>query len=253
MSEFLFFFMILFLAFILETLDSSLGQGYGTLGSPILIMLGFDPKVVVPAILISQAIGGLSAAILHHHFHNVNFSTYNTEDFKKVYWIVGCGLMGVCAASILGSVISKDILSGYIGCLVLVIGIFILSGMTISFSWWKFTILGLVSAFNKGLSGGGYGPLIAGGQVVIGVPGKAAIGITDLAELPICLAGFLVWILRGGPFDLSLVIPLCIGACLAPILGAWITYKLTMPNIRVILGSVLVILGILCLAKLLNP
>lgn len=253
MSEILSFCTILILAFILETLDSSLGQGYGTLGSPILILLGFEPQIIVPAILLSQACGGFSAAFFHHHFHNANFKDLKGDDFKKVYLIVSCGLIGVCVASFIGFSIPKYVLSLYIGILVLAIGLLILANITIFFSWPKFILLGLISAFNKGISGGGYGPLVAGGQILIGVPSKSAVAITDMAEVPICLAGFVIWSFKEQTLPMSLVIPLCLGATLAPMLGAWLTYRLTLPNFRRILGSVLVLLGILCIAKLLNP
>lgn len=50
--------LVALLAFLFELWDSRLEQGYGTLGIPTLILLGFDPKVVVPTILLSQAIEG---------------------------------------------------------------------------------------------------------------------------------------------------------------------------------------------------
>ena len=75
---------------------------------------------------------------------------------------------------------------------------------------------GRVSAFNKALSGGGYGPLVAGGQMAIGIKSKNAVGITDLAEAPICLSGFLVWCWLQGFPPLDLAFAMCIGAGLAP-------------------------------------
>ncbi len=248
------FFTILILAFAFEVLDSALGQGYGTLGSPVFILLGFDPKIVVPAILLSQALGGLSAAFFHNHFKNANFSQWKSEDLRKVYYIVTFGVVGVIISSILGVKLPKSFLSWYIGILVFIIGILILCGFSFSFSWKKFIAIGLISSFNKGLSGGGYGPLVAGGQVLIGIPGKNAIGITDFAEAPICFIGFLVWsYFSNYSTNWQLAIPMCIGAAIAPILGAWITHKLSMEHLKKVLGIVLLILGILCLAKLLNP
>lgn len=241
------------LALVFEIIDAALGQGYGTLGSPTFILLGFDPKVVVPAILISQAIGGLVAAFCHHKFKNADFSHWQSEDIKKVYIIVSCGIIGVVVASVVGVKVSKYVLSLYIGILVFVIGMLVLSGIRLQFTWRKLLVIGAVSAFNKGLSGGGYGPLVAGGQAVIGVDCKAAVGITDFAEAPICITGFVVWILCGGTVDLALTIPMCLGAGLAPLLGAWITYKTPLTHFRYVLGSVLVILGVLCLAKIINP
>ena len=47
--------------------------------------------------------------------------------------------------------------------------------------------LGLWASLNKGLSGGGYGPLVCGGQLLAGMNEKEAIGITSLAEGLVCV------------------------------------------------------------------
>ncbi|MCK4232918.1 hypothetical protein KAX75_00695, partial [candidate division WOR-3 bacterium] len=60
------FIFIAALAFCCEYIDSSLGMGYGTILSPVLIIMGFDPLIVVPSILLSQAVGGFTASIFHH-------------------------------------------------------------------------------------------------------------------------------------------------------------------------------------------
>jgi len=40
------------LAFVCEFIDSSLGMGYGTSLTPILLLMGFHPLQVVPAVLL---------------------------------------------------------------------------------------------------------------------------------------------------------------------------------------------------------
>ena len=245
--------MVLVVAFVYETCDSALGQGYGTLGSPTFILLRFDPKMVVPSILMSQAIGGLSAAFFHNRYKNVDFGNHRTSDMKKVYFIVVCGIVGVLVASLIGFRISKEIMTTYIGIIVLAMGILILSGITLRFTWKKLSVIGAISAFNKGLSGGGYGPVVTGGQTIIGIGSKAAIGVTDFAESPICISGFLAWSLLQGLPQLDLLFAMCAGAGVAPLLGAWITYKIPTRKLKLTLGAVIVILGILCLLKVLSP
>jgi len=245
--------LVLFFAFLYEISDAALGQGYGTLGSPTFILLGFDPKMIVPSILISQALGGLSAAFFHNRFRNADFTNHNTEDMKKVYLIVGCGIAGVLGASFIGFKISKEIMTAYIGLVVLAMGLLILSGVTLGFTWRRLSVIGGISAFNKGLSGGGYGPVVTGGQALIGVGGKAAIAVTDFAEAPICIAGFIGWCLLQGLPQWDLTLTMTIGAVIAPPIGAWITYRIPTGKLRPVLGSIIVILGVLCLMKVLNP
>jgi uncharacterized membrane protein YfcA len=246
--------LVFVLAFVFEIIDSSLGQGYGTLGSPVFILLGFDPKLVVPSILISQAAGGLVGSWRQNYHKNVDFSSHKSPDMKKVYVITAAGIFGVIFAAWVGFKLPKDIMTTYIGLVVLVMGLLIVSGKRFKFSWKKLGVIGAVSAFNKGLSGGGYGPVVAGGQVIVGVDGKPAVGITNFAEAPICLAGFATWVLMQGMLPpYWMMMPMIVGSALAPLIGAWITYKLPENKLLKVLGVVIVILGILTLLKVLNP
>lgn len=69
------------LAFICELVDSSLGMGYGTTLTPLLLILGYDPLDVVPAVLFSEFITGIFTGLLHHKFENVDLRP-GTRDFK---------------------------------------------------------------------------------------------------------------------------------------------------------------------------
>ena len=79
------------LAFVCELIDASLDMMYGTLLSPILIIMGFDARVVVPSILLSQALGGLMGTIRHNGYGHADFSGL-TRDMKIVLAVVLPGL-----------------------------------------------------------------------------------------------------------------------------------------------------------------
>ena len=61
------------LAFFCEYMDSTLGMGYGTTLTPVLLIMGYQPLQVVPVILISELITGLLAGAFHHKEGNVDF------------------------------------------------------------------------------------------------------------------------------------------------------------------------------------
>jgi len=110
--------------------------------------------------------------------------------------------------------------------------------------------IGLIAAFNKGLSGGGYGPLVTSGQVVSGVPARHAVVITSLAEALTCLVGFLGYLAVKGSPDWALVLPLAAGALLSV---PWATVTVRrMPEtwIRSCVGILTLVLGLVSLAKL---
>lgn len=66
------------------------------------------------------------------------------------------------------------------------------------------------------IGGGGYGPLVCGGQVVSGVEEKSAIAITSLAEGLVCLVGVVTYRITGnGGADWGLAPSLVLGALLS--------------------------------------
>lgn len=252
-----------------ELLDSSLGMLYGTILSPVLIIAGYDPLVVVPSILLTQAIAGLVAAVGHHRLRNASFSINSgplnswenygiilnlkkmiTRDSKVVIVVSSLGVMASIIAAFIATSIPKDALSTYIGLLVLAMGTILVLPSAFRFSWKKILGIGALSAFNKGLSGGGFGPVVTAGQMISGRSSKSAIGATTLSEAPICIAGFLIYILRNGMSTWDLVIYLGIGAIIGALIGPHITAKIKSERkMRVGLGVMVISLGIWTLAK----
>src|SRR4030065_932663 len=103
------------------------------------------------------------------------------------------GAVGVLAAVVVAVNLPVIVLEIYIGVLVLGVGINVLlyRAHESRFSWTRLTAFGLVAAFNKGVSGGGYVPLIAGGQIVSGRETRAAVATTHTRGGLGCLVG--VW------------------------------------------------------------
>jgi len=230
-------------ALIMEYIDSSLGMGYGTVLSPFLILMGFEPLLVVPSILISQAAGGLSASFFHHKFKNVEYK-WKSRDSNIVCIITISGIMATVIAAIIAISIPKYFLNIYIGILVCVMGIILASNVVFRFKWSRIIGVGLISAFNKGMSGGGFGPVVTGGQIISGQNHKNAIGCTTMAEVPICLTGFLIYLAFNGISNWLFVLALLIGAIIAAPFGAFTTSKLNSIKFRRLLGLLITLLGI---------
>lgn len=236
-------------AFICEFIDSSLGMMYGTILSPLLIIFGFEPLLVVPSILLSQSVGGFTAAVFHHRFRNADFHL-GSDDSKAVYIFAVFGIMATVISVFIAINISKAALMTYIGILVICVGIILFSKARFAFSWRKIWIIGILSGFNKGISGGGFGPLVTSGQVISGRKPKRSIGTAVFAEAPVCIAGFLVYLLTKGISDWRLVMLLIIGAVFAAPLGALLTSKFkTDKMIKTVLGILTISLGIWVLIK----
>ena len=228
---------LIILSFICEYMDSTLGMGYGTTLAPVFMLMGFTPSEIVPAILVSELVTGFLASLCHHGQGNVNFRPRNRDIFR-IYYLVHpleyyhrvrrsfplhlkvallfgiCSSVGAVAAVLVAVNIPKFWLKMYIGVLVLSMGILILIffNRKIKFSTAKITVLGLMASFNKGLSGGGYGPVVTASQMLAGIEGKNAVGITSLSESLTCLVGVVMYLLIGKEVSWRLVPWIIIGA-----------------------------------------
>ena len=242
---------IIIFAFICEYIDSSLGMGYGTTLTPLLLIMGYQPLQVVPAVLLSELITGLSAGFFHHKAKNVNLK-FGTKDFKIAMVLAACSIFGSLIAVFIALRVSAFYIKLYIGVLVLSMGILILTTLnrTFKFSWKKITSLGLLAAFNKGISGGGYGPLVTSGQILSGVRSKAAIGITSLAEGLTCLVGVITYLaFTNHTIQWNLAPSLIVGALLSVPFAVFTVKRFKTYSLKLIVGIATLVLGLFILGK----
>ena len=242
---------VILIAFICEFIDSSLGMGYGTAATPILLILGLPVLEIVPAVLLSELITGLLSGLAHHKIGNVNLRP-GTLHFKVSMVLALCSIIGVIIATIIAVNIPKYYLNLYIGLLVLFMGLFIFLSRNkeFSFSWKKIIGLGSIASFNKGMSGGGYGPVVMSGQILSGIKGRSAVGITSLSEGLTSAVGVASFAILGVMINLDLAIPMIIGASLAVPVAAYTTSKLDDLILKRSIALLTIILGIITLIKI---
>lgn len=245
------FIMIALAALGCEFIDSGLGMGYGTTLTPLLLLAGYEPLDVVLAILISELATGILAAIFHDRAGNMDI--IRDSRVRKTSFILALfSVLGATLAVFTALNISKQFLGTAIGVIITVMGILILSAHSCSF---KFTtgriiVLGIVAAFNKGLSGGGYGPLVTGGQIICGIKPKQAVGITSLAEAATCLVALSVYLFSGRTPCWSLVAPLFIGGVISVPFSVLTIKRITANKVRIAIGVGTLVLGLFSLVKI---
>ncbi len=236
------------LALVAEYVDSTLGMGYGTSLTPILLLFGYLPTQVVPAILLSELVTGLLAAVLHHSVGNVNFRR-GSQDRKVGLVLAGLSVIGAIVAVFLAVSLPAKTVKLYIAAIVLLMGFLILlhRNRSLSFSWSRLIGIGVVAAFNKGISGGGYGPLVTSGQIVSGIGVKNSIGITSFAEGITCAVGVLTYLCLRPGTSWVLAPPLLLGATLSVPLAALTVKRLPARTFTTLVGIAVLILGSLSL------
>jgi uncharacterized membrane protein YfcA len=251
-----------------EYMDASIGMGYGTTLTPILLIVGFAPLEVVHAVLLGQLVGGVFGGLTHHRVGNISLdfrrdaqSTSGrlrrlvylprSVDSKVITILAVCGVAGALVGVFTAINIPKVVLQTYIGAMVLVIGviIFVRRNHGGALSWRRLVGIGLLSSFNKGISGGGYGPLVTGGQVISGRETKSSVGSTTVAEVFVCIVGFLAYALAGRSIFWRLAAAATIGSAIAAPLAALTVRKVGSQRLKLVIGLATILLGAFTLVR----
>ncbi|MHA1213461.1 MAG: sulfite exporter TauE/SafE family protein, partial [Candidatus Heimdallarchaeota archaeon] len=191
-----------------------------------------------------------------------------TTDTKVVIILATFGIIGTIISSVLSVVLQENptfnlVVKIYIGVMVLAMGIIILSlrNRRFKLSMKRIVGLGVIAGFNKGISGGGYGPITVSGQLLAGREGRNAIASTSLSETATCFVGVMAYIIthvvmnytQHVPVDwdfLNLAPYLVIGAILATPLAALVTNKVDTKWLKIGVGYATIFLGLFSLTKL---
>ena len=91
--------------------------------------------------------------------------------------------------------------------------------------------------------------MVTGGQLIAGVDGKNAIGITSLAEGLTCMVGVAAYFILKENINWMLAPYLVTGAVLSVPLSAYTVRKMDTKWLRLVIGIVVIILGLLTLWK----
>jgi len=165
--------------------------------------------------------------------------------------LTGLSLVGVLLGVGIAVSIPPWALKVYIGVLVLLIGLTILRnrGREMTFSWRRMTGLGLLASFSKGISGGGYGPLVTGGQILSGIEGPNAVGIASIAEGITSAAGVAAYLCSGAAMPRRLAPSLVLGAMLSVPVSAYLVSRLPSKRLALIIGGMSTGLGAYTLVR----
>ena len=223
---------IVFLAVIFEFLDSSAGMGYGTAFTPFLLLTGFSPLQIVPVIMIQQCVAGFTSAYIHKELDNVEWRMKPVSESVRLWLIIagtGCIAVVFSVTSVYGVFrIANTWIKLYVAFLLTGMGIFSLlnARRKNSYTPKKMIFFGALAGFNKGIGGGGYGPVVTIGGLLAGIPAKTMMAITALSEGTVCLVSIAAWLIlmqNGVIIDFVLMPSMLLGSLVAVIAAPYAT------------------------------
>jgi len=248
------------LAIIFELLDSAAGMGYGTAFTPILILLGYEPLQIIPVIMIQQACAGLIGAYMHKEYGNVEWRFYPLSETGKLLLIIsGAGVLAVTFSitTIYGVLKLGEVwVKFYVMLLLFAMGITALlnSKKSSIYRPKRMYFFGALAGFNKGIGGGGYGPVVTIGGILSGVPAKSMMAITAFSEGLVCIVSILVWFFwlnHGVVIDFILLPSMILGSILSVVAAPYTTRVLPEVLWRTIVPIYCCIIAGVCFWKLL--
>ena len=107
----------------------------------------------------------------------------------------------------------------------------------------------MLAAFNKGLSGGGYGPIVTAGQIMSGVVEKSAVSITSLSEALVSLTAVGTYTLTRGSVDWVLTFCLVVSVSFSAPVAAFMIKRTESGKLKVLIGVATFLLGLATILK----
>lgn len=236
------FFIFVAGGFVAQLIDGSLGMAYGVSASTFLMSFGVPPAAASASIhtaeIFTSGISGLS----HLRFKNVNKKLFRS--------LLIPGVLGAIAgAYILTSFESYNaIIRPIVAAYTLMLGVIIIRKALVARKQKRKTknvpALAAFGGFMDSVGGGGWGPIVASTLIAKGRNPRYTIGSVNLAEFFISFSSSLTFFATLGISYLQIIAGLVIGGAIAAPFAAYLTNRLPLRRMMLVVGVVIVLVSI---------
>jgi len=234
-------------AFFAAVVDTGLGMCYGTILTPALLIAGYSPEVAVPTVLLSQLIVDVIGGITHTKVEN-----FTRKDVRTALTVAVPATVFAILGAFSNINLPKTFTKTYIGVLVVLLGVMMLLGIKLRKTPKRLMLISSLGGFNKGFMGGGFGPVVVSGQIVLNHDPRPSIAIGDIAEIPVVIFGLLTFALLGELHFSPIFAIVSIPALIASFIGPHLTKTIAEKNYaEKAVGLVALLLGIYTLVRVL--
>lgn len=243
--EILVWVIVLMVGLIVSFIDSAFKMGYG-IATPILILIGFNPIVIVSLLLFSQLFAGLTRTIYYSAYVHIPYDDFKSDALINSFYIF-TGMIGMIVAMFFIYITPKFATLLYIALMIIAVGIITLINYKFKFTLKKFYIISIISGFNQTISGAGYGPLATYQEILKNGNYQKTQAITSISEAILSGFGFLLYFIF---FDilmpnLQLTILLIVTGIIGSPLGALSSNYLDRKKAKKVIGVFSIMIGII--------
>ncbi|MFN3229501.1 MAG: sulfite exporter TauE/SafE family protein [Asticcacaulis sp.] len=242
-----------------QTVDGSLGMGYGVTASSVLLAMGVPPAAASASAHTAKLFTTATAGISHVFHQNVKWRLF----FPLV---LGGAVGGILGTTVLTGV-DGDFIRPFIVAYLLIIGLYILyrglkGVIEARFpSIWA-APLGVVGGFLDAIGGGGWGPTVTSTMVGAGLEPRKAVGTVNTSEFFVTcvISATFIWALvtghwqeAGNLMDHAVAVGgLVVGGLIAAPFAGWLTKRIPTGILTLLVGVLIIVLAGYQLARLLG-
>lgn len=234
------FAIFVFVGFLAQLIDSTLGMGYGITSTSFLLGIGTPPAIASANVHFAEIFTTAFSGLSHLKFGNID-----RKIFKKL--LLPGVLGGILGAYILTSIPAK-LIQPFVACYLLVMGIKIIyktfQKTTPKPVKTNLSLLGLVGGFLDSIGGGGWGPVVTSSLVSKGNEPRFSIGSANAVEFFVTLAQSATFFVLIGLGSLKIAVCLVFGGLVAAPLSGYICQKLPSKLMMRLVGLMLTALSI---------
>lgn len=241
------FFWFLLAGFLAQIVDGTLGMAYGVTSNSVLLGFGLSPKLASAAVHTSEVFTTGVSGLSH-----IRFGNFSKSLFLKL--IVPGVLSASLGAFLLGSIIDGKIIKPYISGYLLILGVIIFlkafkKNMALETNLKNASIYALFGGFLDAIGGGGWGPIVTSNLIKQGNTPSTVIGTVNTVEFFVTYfsAGILIYFT--GIQSWQIILGLIVGGTLAAPFGAYITKKLPVKTMFIIVGILIILTSIYTLSN----
>lgn len=239
-----------FVGFIAQLIDGSLGMAYGVTSSTLLLTFGIAPAVASASVHLAEVVTTAASGASHWKFGNV--------DRRMAFRLIIPGSVGAFVGACFLSNLPGDLIKPYVSLFLLALGFYIiyrflvLNGRAPStpgkqWSNKQLVPLGLVAGFLDATGGGGWGPIAT--PVLLAnksMEARKVVGTVDTSEFAVALSATLGFVISLGWEQVNWywVLTLMTGGIVAAPIAAWLVRKLPSHLLGVLVGGLIILTNV---------
>jgi uncharacterized membrane protein YfcA len=243
-SDFAIFILV---GFIAQMIDGALGMAYGVSCSTLLLSFGIPPAASSASIHAAEVFTSGASGLMHLKFKNVNLKLFKT--------LLLPGIFG----AVIGAYVLSSIVQDYTGWLkpviafyTLYLGILIIRKAVVDFKSTpmikNIPALAVFGGCMDSIGGGGWGPIVSSTLIARGRDARYTIGSVNLTEFFVALASSITFFAMIGLHHWQIIVGLILGGVVAAPIAAYLSSRLPVKKLMVVVGILICIVSIRIIA-----